>query len=214
MKQTSHLSAILLHHLQTVRGTNCRLYFSVGDRALRLSRRSINGLRSVGGLLSSGSGAEEVETGVQRLLEQASEARRREKRLLTEVAQLYAQQVKVSLRQHEVSFLHRAEGDLEFANLVIAGLAEGLQDIESSVAVICTGQRKRPGTVMIVGSNSASVQKTVDCLRACVSSVKGGGGKGPWRNSSKWQGKVTQWEKGELEAFQSACEAVDLKQFC
>lgn len=197
LKQTSHIGLILLHHTQSIRGTNCRLFFSAGDRAIKLATESINGLRNIAVSLSSGATPEEVAAKVQGLTEQVSEGRKREKRLLSEIAKVEAQQIKETLQCAVGAYSHRPDDGLDFINLMLVELRETLKG--KGVAVLLTGDTKTSGTLVITG-NAELVENLSLKVKDVVKMVKGGG------KGEKWQGKVTEWQKGEIEALKSIVE--------
>lgn len=197
LKQTSHIGLILLHHTQSVRGTNCRLYFTTGDRAINMASDSINGLRSIAVSLSSSAAPEEVAAKVQGLGEQVSEGRKREKRMLAEIAKFEAQQVKETLQCAVSAFLHRPDDGLDFVNLALIELRDILKS--NGVVVLCTGDTRAAGSIIIAGKPEL-VEELSAKVKDIVKNVKGGG------KGEKWQGKVTEWQKGEIEALKTAVE--------
>ncbi|CAO2657475.1 Nn.00g036010.m01.CDS01 [Neocucurbitaria sp. VM-36] len=197
LKQTSHIGLILLHHTQSIRGTNCRLFFTAGDRAIKMATESINALRSIAISLSSSSVPAEVAAGVQRLGEQVSEARKKEKKMLVEIAKFEADRIKAKLEQQERVFSYRPSDGLDFINLVMFEIKEVVK--ERGVVLLCSGEVKTAGSIVITGKSDL-VESTAAKVKEVVSSVKGGG------KGEKWQGKVTEWNKGEIEALKVAVE--------
>ncbi|KAF2632721.1 ThrRS/AlaRS common domain-containing protein [Macroventuria anomochaeta] len=197
LKQTSHIGLILLHHTQSIRGTNCRLFFTAGDRAINMATESINGLRNIAISLSSSAAPEEVAAKVQGLSEQLSEARKREKRMLSGIAKFEAQQIKETLQCAVGAFSHRADDGLDFLNLVLIELRDVLKG--KGVVVLCTGDTKTPGSLVITGKTEL-VEGLSAKVKDIVKAAKGGG------RGEKWQGKVTEWQKGEIEALKTAVE--------
>lgn len=196
LKQTSHIGLILLHHTASVRGTNCKLYFTAGDRAIKIASESINGLRSIAVSLSSSSAPAEVAAGVQRLGDQVSEARKKEKKMLAELAAIEGARIKAVLQEREQVFSHRATDGLDFVNLVVFEIKESVKE---KVAVLCSGEIKAAGSIVIIGKPEL-VESMAAKVKQVVSTVKGGG------KGEKWQGKVTEWQKGEVEALKKAVE--------
>ncbi|KAF1933995.1 ThrRS/AlaRS common domain-containing protein [Didymella exigua CBS 183.55] len=197
LKQTSHIGLVLLHHTQSIRGTNCRLFFTAGDRAINMATESINGLRNIAISLSSGAAPTEVAAKIQGLREQASDARKREKRLLAEIARFEAEQIKDTLQCASSAFSHRPDDGLDFINLVLVELKETLKG--NGVVLLCTGDVKTSGSLVITGKVEL-VEKLSAKIKGIVETVKGGG------RGEKWQGKVTEWQKGEVEALRTAVE--------
>ncbi|KAL6712676.1 hypothetical protein ACN47E_000553 [Coniothyrium glycines] len=198
LQQSSHIGVILLHHTQSVRGTNCRLYFTAGDRAIALATDSINGLRNIAVSMTVSSAPDDVTAGVQRLSEQVSEARKKEKKMLSEIAKFECDRIKAALEKNECVFSHRATDGLDFVNLVIFEIKEVAK--ERGVVVICSGEVKTTGSIVIFGKPDL-VEHMVIKVKDIVSTAKGGG------KGEKWQGKVIEWQKGEVEALKSAVAA-------
>ena len=198
LKQTSHIGVILLHHTASVRGTNCRLYFSAGARAINMATESINGLRSIAVSLSTSAAPADVSSAVQRLGDQVSEARKREKRMLAEIAKFEGERIKKELEQNECVLSYRPTDGLDFINLVVFEIKEAAKE---RVVVLCSGEVKTPGSLVILGKPEL-VESLATKIKSVVSSVKGGG------KGEKWQGKVTEWQKGEIEALRKAIEGI------
>ncbi|KAH7079167.1 Threonyl/alanyl tRNA synthetase [Paraphoma chrysanthemicola] len=199
LKQTSHIGVILLHHTASVRGTNCRLYFTAGDRAIKMATESINGLRAIAVSMSSSAAPADVAAGVQRLGEQVSEGRKREKKMLAEIAKLEGERIKAVLHEGDRVFSYRATDGLDFINLVVFEIKDVLK--ERGVVVLCSGEAKTTGSIVITGKPDL-VESMAAKVKEIVSQAKGGG------KGEKWQGKVTEWQKGEMEALRTAIESV------
>jgi misacylated tRNA(Ala) deacylase len=196
LKQTSHISVILLHHTASVRGTNCRLYFTSGDRAIRMASESINGLRSIAVSLSSSAAPADVAASVQRLGDQVSEARKKEKKMLAEIATFEGERIKKELEARNSVFSYRATDGLDFVNLVVFEIKDAIKE---QVVVLCSGEVKAAGSLVILGKPEL-VESMATKVKTAVSTVKGGG------KGEKWQGKVTEWQKGEIEALKRAVD--------
>jgi misacylated tRNA(Ala) deacylase len=196
LQNSSHINVILLHHTQSVRGTNCRLFFTAGDRAIKMATESINGLRQIAVSLSSGSEPKEVAAGVQRLGDQVSEARKKEKRMLAETARFEGEKIKAQLSQGiQTAMFHRATDGLDFINLVLFDIKDAVK--ERGVVVLCSGEVKMSGSIVVFGKPEL-VEKMAAKVKAIVSTAKGGG------KGEKWQGKVLEWQTGEVEALMAA----------
>ncbi|EOA81639.1 hypothetical protein ACJQWK_10539 [Exserohilum turcicum] len=196
LQNSAHINVILLHHTQSVRGTNCRLFFTAGDRAITMATESITGLRSIAVSLSSGSAPADVAAGVQRMADQVSEARKKEKKLLAEIASFEGERIKNYLQSHATAFLHRATDGLDFINLVLFEIKDTVKE-RDAVVVLCSGEVKSSGSLVLFGKLEL-VETMAAKVKETVSTAKGGG------KGEKWQGKVTEWQKGEVEALKSA----------
>jgi misacylated tRNA(Ala) deacylase len=198
LKQTSHISLILLHHMQSVRGTNCRLFFTAGDRATALATSSINGLRSIAVALSSSAVPADVVANVARLSEQLAESRRKANKMLAEIAKFEGARIQTALREHKTAFSYRATDGLDFINSVVVEVKDQLKE-SGGVVVLCSGEVKTAGSIVIVGTPEV-VEAMAAKVKGAVGSVKGGG------KGEKWQGKVAEWQKGEVEKLKEVVE--------
>ncbi|KAF2741397.1 ThrRS/AlaRS common domain-containing protein [Polyplosphaeria fusca] len=199
LKQTSHIALILLHHTQMIRVTNCRLYFSCGDRAIKLATESINGLRAISTSLSSANTPDEVVANVQSLSDRHAEANKRSKKLLGEIARFEGARIKAELGPGKRVFSYRASDGLDFVNLVWTEIKEALKE-KGGVVVIASGDVKEAGSMMILGEKEL-VEHLAAKAKEVVSTLKGGG------KGEKWQGKITEWKKGEVDALRKVVEA-------
>ena len=197
LKQTSHIGLILLHHLQAIRGTNCRLYFSAGDRAINLATASIDAVRNVAMSLSSGSGTSDVVNSVQRLSDTSAEAKKKEKKMLAEIAQYEGSRIRSTLQSGKAVWCYRATDGLDFINLVVFEVKDSVK--ECGIAVLVSGEVPNTGSIVILGQKDL-VEIMAAKAKEAVSTLKGGGRDG------KWQGKITTWKKGEIEALRVAVE--------
>lgn len=193
LQNSAHISVILLHHTQSVRGINCRLFFTAGDRAIKMATESINGLRNIAVSLSSGSAPADVAASVQRMSDQVSESRKKEKKLLGEIATFEGERIKTQLKSKEVAFSYRATDGLDFINMVFFEVKDAIKE-RDGVVVLCSGEAKTSGSILVFGKPEL-VEKLAAKVKKVVSTAKGGG------KGEKWQGKVTEWQKGEIEAL-------------
>ncbi|KAE9364439.1 ThrRS/AlaRS common domain-containing protein [Stipitochalara longipes BDJ] len=198
LQQTSHIGLILLHHTQSIRGTNCRMYFSAGDRAIKLASSSVRTLRSIGGTLSSGTAPDEVLGAVKKMSDNFTESRRKEAKLLMEIAKYEAERVKADLSSKKKAWVHRASGNLDYINAICFEVKDALK--EGGMVVLATGEKKTAGQVVVVGEKKV-VEDFVEAMKGVVSGIKGGG------KGERWQGKVIEWQKGEIEALKHFVES-------
>jgi misacylated tRNA(Ala) deacylase len=133
------------------------------------------------------------------LADQVSEARKKEKKMLAEIAKFEGDRIKVALQERERVFSYRATDGLDFINLVVIEIKDVVK--ERGVVVLCSGEVKTAGSIVIIGMPNL-VESTAAKVKEIVSTAKGGG------KGEKWQGKVTEWQKGEIEALRSAIAEV------
>lgn len=163
-----------------------------------MATESINGLRSIAVSLSSSAAPADVAAGVQRLSDQVSEARKKEKKMLAEIAKFEVDRLKVDLERSGVAFSYRPTDGLDFINLVVFEIKEAVS--KQGVALLCSGEVKTSGSIVIIGK-AELVESMAVKVKDIVSTAKGGG------KGEKWQGKVTEWKKGEVEALRAAVDA-------
>ena len=173
------------------------MYFSAGDRAIKLASSSARTLRSVGGTLSSGTAPDEVLGAVKKMSDNLTESRRKEAKLLLEIAKYEAERVKADLSSKKKAWVHRASGNLDYINSICFEVKEALK--EGGIVVLATGEKRMSGQVVVVGEKKA-VEDFVEEMKGVVSGVKGGG------KGERWQGKVIEWQKGEIEALKNLVE--------
>jgi misacylated tRNA(Ala) deacylase len=192
--QTSHISLLLLHHTQQIQSKNTRLYFTAGERAIDLSSSSIRCQRSIAGILTSGAAPTEVLERVETTNQRLIELKRKEKKLMNEIAMFEADRVKRLLVTERKGWVYRADGGLEYLDTVVHEIRDAIKE---SVVLLAAGEGKKGGPLVIVGEENL-VSLWAGKAKELVKQLKGGV-KG-W----KWQGKVVEWGKGELEALKSA----------
>ncbi|KAF4889572.1 putative alanyl-tRNA editing protein alaX [Colletotrichum fructicola] len=198
LSSTSHISLILVHHGESVHGKNYRLYFSVGDRAINLATAAISAMSSTSKLLSCPSAPQEVVQTVKRTQETSSELKKREKKLLADIAQFEAEAAKAKLKASKAVWVHRGDGNADFVKVVTVNVKDALA-ASGGLVVVATGEDKQGGQLVVLGQK-AGVEALVPKIKDLIKDVKGGGA------GDKWQGKVTTWDKGVLVSLKELVE--------
>ncbi|KAJ0277040.1 hypothetical protein CBS470a_010479 [Colletotrichum nupharicola] len=180
-------------------GKNYRLYFSVGDRAINLATAAIGAMSSASKLLSCPSAPQEVIQTVKRTQETASELKKREKKLLADIAQFEAEAAKTKLQASKAVWVYRGDGNADFVKVVTVNVKDALA-ASGGLVVVATGEDKQGGQLVVLGQK-AGVEALVPKIKDLVKDVKGGGA------GNKWQGKVTTWDKGVLVLLKQLVEA-------
>jgi misacylated tRNA(Ala) deacylase len=139
----------------------------------------------------------DVESSVQRLGDAYANTKKKEKKMLAEIAKYEGDRIKAVLRDGKNAWCYRATDGLDFTNLVLFEIKEAVK--ECGVVVLVTGEMKTAGSIVIVGEKGL-VETMAVRVKELVSKAKGGG------KGGKWQGKVTEWEKGEIEALKVVVE--------
>jgi misacylated tRNA(Ala) deacylase len=149
-------------------------------------------------LFSSGSTPNEVIANVSKMNENATELKRKEKKLLADIAKYEGAQVKAVLQTGRYAWVYRATDGLDFLNMVVFEVMDAVK--ERGLVVLASGEEKKGGQVVIIGEKN-SVEAFVTSIKGVVTGIKGGG------KGERWQGKVTEWKKGELEALKKLVES-------
>lgn len=168
----------------------------MGDRAIKASTESINALRSIAKTISSSNVPAELVTSVNRVNDTATDLKRRERSLLSEIAKYEGDRVKAILQSGKNAWVYRPSGNLEFLNTVVFEVKDVVKD---GVVVLAAGEGQAGGPIVVIGDKD-SVSKISAKVQEVVPSVKGGG------KGEKWQGKVKEWRKEDLEAIRELVE--------
>lgn len=182
-----------------VHGKNCRLSFTAGRRAIDLSASSVGAMRSMARLWSCGQGAEEVAAAASRTNDALADFKKREKKLLAEIETYEVERIKSEVREEKAVWVYRADTGLEFFTGIIAQVKESVKR-EGAVLLMASGEEKKSGSIVIYGE-PAHVQVLTGKVQEAVEGVKGGG------KGEKWQGKVTEWKKGQLEGLKEVARS-------
>lgn len=190
----------MLHSTQTIHGKNCRLFFAAGDRAINLSIASIGAITSAARLLSCTDTPEEVVANTTKTRDAAADLKKREKKLMQELAKFEGDRIKAAWQSDKkTAFLYRPDAGLDFLTSVQYEIKDQAAEEPGRVVVLASGEEGKPGPIVVFG-NEEAVAVLVAKLKEAVPQVKGGG------KGTKWQGKVTCWEKAELKALREVVE--------
>ncbi|GAA6031373.1 hypothetical protein JCM8097_005629 [Rhodosporidiobolus ruineniae] len=195
----------------SIRGTNSRIYFAFGPRALRYLSSAHSSAREAA--LAAGCAVPDLPSKVEGLVAATTEGKRREKRLREELAGYVARDVVDEAVKNEVGGTlvaavlreEDATNALDFLTLVASETAGRLVEAEQAkgkkhlVLLACGATAGSPtaaaagGAVFIFGSDDALVAAAGKAVGEALGKERvRGGGKG------RWQGKVTgRWETGD-----------------
>ena len=164
----------------------------MGDRAIGLATSAIRSVRSVARLLSLENTPAEVLAGVSSLKESVTKSKKEETKLLTDIANYEADRVKAVLSNGSNAFVHRAVQDLDFINMVVTQVKGAIK--QGAVIILASGEGTKGGQVIILGDKN-SIEGLVTKVKEVIPGIKGGG------RGERWQGKVVEWRKGDIEAL-------------
>ncbi|KAK9360995.1 Threonyl/alanyl tRNA synthetase [Lipomyces starkeyi] len=200
LKNTREMGSITLLHQQPIRGLNSRLHFLIGDRVREYARESNNLTRALNSRLSCQT--EEIELKISRLESQLRDSLKREKLWMADVVKAEAARVNEELKLVKKSYVYRGDiVGLDYFNSLVVEM--GKLEPTSGVVILASGAGKNGGALLVIGDGADEVASKIrdDCI---IKGLKGGG------KGAKWQGKITQWEKGEVESLKAFFDRLEV----
>ncbi|VEU23201.1 DEKNAAC104304 [Brettanomyces naardenensis] len=183
LSSTSQIKGIALLNEGSGKGTNSRLNFLCGDRVIKYARESHALLRELIGSLTCQQ--ETLPEKARTMVKENKKLQSRQSNLMREIASYKVKELKEELKEKDVVFSYRADGDLPY----IFEIFKEMSPLEKGTVVLFTGELHESGAVIVFGEE---VDKVVKGLKEKLSSLRGGG-------KDKFQGKVGRYEKGEIE---------------
>lgn len=208
---TGQIQAISLLHQVKIRGDNSRLHFICGARVSAQLQSYHKLLKDVLGMQLSCQ-IEEVGQKVTELLQNFKKTQNRESSLVKELAALKALEIFNSFSdgKAKVASVYREDSSPEFLTFVQKELTtlinsnpDSSVNLEKYTIILINGDYKSGagGMVKVVGPLAEQVQAD---LKKIVTNLKGGG------RGSTFQGKITKYEKGEVENVLSYFELLKI----
>lgn len=206
VKSLKDLQCIKVLHYEKIRGSNCRLFFVVGQRALNLLQETYQLTRDLGGILAAPGGPETFVETVVKSQKQGRESFKQAKALFKEIATYHIRdwikelEEKSPLRDdgsaaaHLITS-HRDDADMDYLVLLTSLLKDHDLLHGHRIFILSAGDKKEGGPIIITGHNEELVKKVAAQVSKLVE-VKGGG-------KGRWQGKSKSW-KGLEEAHAAA----------
>ncbi|KAH3676803.1 hypothetical protein OGATHE_001293 [Ogataea polymorpha] len=184
LKNSGQIKGIVLLNQIAGKGGNSRLNFIAGDRIFKFAETSHSILRALNSATSVQS--EQLVDKVNDLVTATKRLQNRQSTLLKELALLTAADLKTKAEEKKIVFFHRADVGLDFLNQMFKELKD-----QPGTFVLLSGEGKDGGAALVFGEDTEQVSKE---LKETLSGLKGGG-------KGKFQGKVSVYGKGELEAL-------------
>lgn len=209
LKNTAQIQTITLLHQVGVRGGNSRLYFVSGARAFRYMSKTYDILKNTAGNVLSCQ-IEEVYDKVKLLNDNYKEASSSKRKILTELFGIEANRIVENFKNgSKVEWFYRKDSNPESITLffkelltaVNANKESGIDLDKSHTVVIFNGLPGEGGMIKIVGPESPKLQEEI---KKILTTIKGGG------KGSSFQGKITKFEKGEIESLTNYLDNLDL----
>jgi len=188
LASTAQISSIALLHQTSVRGTNSRLHFLAGDRVRQYSVYAHKLLKQSSVELSCQ--FDDINEKLQQLNLNYRKATKSESSWKEEVAEYQSKELLTKLESSDVAYIHRADAGLDYLMMIFKNVSK--EAPEGKTVVLISGEGKEGGSAIIFGSNGEKVMEIAKNLQEAIKGLKGGG-------KGKWQGKISSFEKGELE---------------
>lgn len=183
---------MVLLHTTSIRSTNVRLHFVVGERAIKLFKKSFYQIKTLSAFFSCK--PEEIEEKIDLFSQNMKNLQKSERYWISEAGELEASRIKNDIIHKGVSFVCKANGNNDYFNAIIRNLGKDIQ----GVVVFCSGESQKSGQLIIIG-DPKKVEIMSERVMKVVSNVKGGG-------KSRWQGKVSVWKPKEIEQLRQVVE--------
>lgn len=221
LRNTSHISALsLMNNIQTIRGTNCRLFFLAGQRVTDYSRAANDQIRKVNSTLSCTT--EDIDNKLSELNLQLKSARGMEKywsgelavrdgQKLLDLANKFSESTSISnvsvennnnnkdaniTRSYNGYLLYNPKGTMDYFRAVEKeiGSLDQFKPKVPFVFVFAGGQINESGVIIVIGTDKSAIEDTAKRLKELIPDVKGGG-------KGKWQGKVVSWNNSGIKSL-------------
>ncbi|GEQ72074.1 hypothetical protein JCM33374_g5760 [Metschnikowia sp. JCM 33374] len=209
---TGQIQAVSFLHQANVRGGNSRLHFICGSRVSRQLAAYHSMLKDVSGMQLSCQ-IEEVSNKVADLNQNYKKSQSRETALMKELAAIEASKVFNAFKEKKTkfAFIYRPDSSPEYLTLAQKELStlintnkdSGVNLTNDQTIVYLNGdyQSGNGGMVKVSGPLSDDIQGE---LKKLIQNIKGGG------KGSSFQGKITKYEKGEVEIVLRYLESLSL----
>ncbi len=188
LSSTSQILSIALLHQTSVRGTNSRLHFLAGDRVRQYAVYAHKLLKQSSNELSCQ--FDEITDKLQQLNVNYRKTTKSEGSWKEEVAGYQSKELLGKLETSDVGFIHKADAGLDYLMMIYKIVSKVIP--EGKTVVLISGEGKEGGSTIIFGSDNEKVSEIAKNLQSSISGLKGGG-------KGKWQGKISSFQKGELE---------------
>lgn len=209
---TGQVQAVSFLHQVNVRGGNSRLHFICGSRVSRQLTTYHLLLKDVLGMQLSCQ-IEDVDSKVADLLQNYKRSQSRESVLLKELASIEASNVFENFKnaKGKIATVYRQDSSPEYLTVVqkeLSSLINANKDSDvdltkSQTVVFINGEYKagNGGMVKVIGPLAEEIQQR---LKSLIKNLKGGG------KGASFQGKITKYEKGEVESVLRYLESLAL----
>lgn len=199
LTSTGQIQAMSLLHQVNIRGGNSRLHFICGSRVAKQLASYHKILKeTLGNTLSCQ--VEEVSSKTAELSANYKKAQQRESALLKQLANIRAVEIFTKFKNGEkIAAVYREDSRPEYltlfqkelTTLINADKSSDVKFADAFTVVLLNGESGTAGMVKIMGPQTEAI---LGELKNLITNIKGGG------KGSSFQGKVTKYEKGEVES--------------
>ncbi|KAI3402937.2 hypothetical protein KGF56_004189 [Candida oxycetoniae] len=201
LSNTSQIQSIVLLNQTSIRGGHSRLYFTCGSRVTKLTSDYYDILKTISGLQLSCS-IDNVVAKVDQLNSNYRKANSTINALNKELANIKATEIfkKFKYNKASVAYVYRDDSSnpeffahlsKELMTMINADKSSGVDIANTHTLVLLNGQTSTGGMLKITGPKATEISTE---LKSRIGTLKGGG------KGSSYQGKVTKYEKGEIES--------------
>ncbi|KAJ2750748.1 hypothetical protein GGI19_004921 [Coemansia pectinata] len=182
------MQVLKLAGVDRIRGGNMRLFFYVGARVREYAEASLVRDKRLAGLLSCP--PETQCEAVERSIKQGKASLKALKSLRGQLVPLVAQDLRNQLVaqgeiQRQSTVYHCEDGDGPFASSIGSELAKLMAGSNTEwLAVVASGSKAEGGSLVVVGSDEASIINAVERLTLLLGTCKGGVSHGTWRGKA------------------------------
>lgn len=213
LTSTGQIQAVSFLHQVNIRGGNSRLHFICGSRVSKQLANYHKLLKEVLGSTLSCQ-IEEVNTKVTELNANYRKSQSRESALLKQLANILAVEIFTKFKNSEgsIATVYREDNGPEYlqlfqkelTTLINSNKDSGVNINDKFTVVLLNGDYKSGtgGMVKILGPRAEEIQAE---LKKLITNMKGGG------KGASFQGKVTKYEKGEVESVLRYLELLEIE---
>ena len=208
LSNTAQIGSIVLLNQTSIRGGHSRLYFTCGTRVANIAGEYFDILKTVSGTQLSCQ-IDDVVTKIDQLNTNYRKANSTIANLTKELANLKATEIfnKLKATDDGIAYVYREENNpdylttvqKELATIINANKDSGVDITNKHTLILINGnQTSNGGMVKISGPKTNDIATE---LKLKITNLKGGG-------KGLFQGKITKYEKGEIESVLSYLDSL------
>ncbi|KAH3666381.1 hypothetical protein WICMUC_005649 [Wickerhamomyces mucosus] len=197
LSSTGQVASIVLLHQLSGRGGASRLYFVAGSRVVKYLAKIHKIAKANSSELSCQ--IDEISDKIEALNVNYRKALKRETLLKENLSNFEAQQIESDLKEKDVAYFYKSNSGLDYLSLILKTISKKIPD--GKVLILLSSDDTNSGSIIIQSSNFSRTQEISNKLKELITNLKGGG-------KNKWQGKISKFEKGEIDQVLKYLEAL------